>query len=295
MNLLKSIFISIFMMSAMAGAGYSMWMLLDGGSSGAWGGALLATGPFVVVISWIMLSKQVARTSEHLSTLGVLGACGSLLAIWDSLAHNNTLVAPLIAIFGCIGFMAYSYWYSKFNRTPSLVLRVGKQLPSFKVRSTKGLMISSESFIGKPTVLIFYRGNWCPLCMSQIKELAGHYQALNDLGVRVALVSPQPHTNTINLAKKFGVNFDFLADIGNVAARTLGIDISHGVPAGMQMMGYDSDSVMPTVIITDSNGKILWTHETDNYRVRPEPETYFEVLRENGVVPQKSPAFSFAK
>jgi hypothetical protein len=38
---------------------------------------------------------------------------------------------------------------------------------------------------------------------------------------------------------------------------------------------------MPTVIIVDKEGKILWTHETDNYRVRPEPETFLQVLQEN--------------
>ena len=49
------------------------------------------------------------------------------------------------------------------------------------------------------------------------------------------------------------------------------------------MLGYDSDTVMPTVIITGKDGKIVWTHETDNYRVRPEPDTFLEVLRRHGM------------
>ena len=101
------------------------------------------------------------------------------------------------------------------------------------------------------------------------------------MGVRVALIAPQPHTKTISLAEKFGVGFDFLTDESNVAARTLGIENPKGLPMGMQMLGYDSDTVMPTVIITDASGKILWTHETDNYRVRPAPEVFLEVLRTN--------------
>ena len=35
---------------------------------------------------------------------------------------------------------------------------------------------------------------------------------------------------------------------------------------------------MPTVIITEAGGRILWVDETDNYRVRPEPQTYLDVL-----------------
>ena len=31
-------------------------------------------------------------------------------------------------------------------------------------------------------------------------------------------------------------------------------------------------------IIVDANGTILFSDQTDNYRVRPEPETFFQAL-----------------
>lgn len=80
------------------------------------------------------------------------------------------------------------------------------------------------------------------------------------------------------------MDFDFLTDEGNKAARALGVAIDNGLPMGMQMLGYDSETVMPTVIITDNNGKIIWNFETDNYRIRPEPDVYLEVLHKHGVV-----------
>ena len=67
-------------------------------------------------------------------------------------------------------------------------------------------------------------------------------------------------------------------------ARTLGIENPNGLPMGMQVLGYDSETVLPTVIITGRDGKIIWTHETDNYRVRPEPDVFLDVLRRHGVV-----------
>jgi len=98
------------------------------------------------------------------------------------------------------------------------------------------------------------------------------------------MISPQTHKFTKGLAKKFDVSFDFLTDENNRAAQALGIASPNGLPMGMQVLGYDSDTVLPTVIITDTGGKILWVHETDNYRIRPEPETYLAVLRDNRVV-----------
>jgi len=53
---------------------------------------------------------------------------------------------------------------------------------------------------------------------------------------------------------------------------------------GMHLLGYDCDTVLPTVIITDKGGRVLWAHETDNYRIRPEPGIYLAVLTENRIV-----------
>lgn len=71
-----------------------------------------------------------------------------------------------------------------------------------------------------------------------------------------------------------------LEALGARVAQTLGIANAYGVPMGMQVLGYDSETVLPTVIITEVGGRILWADETDNYRVRPEPELFLNVLRE---------------
>ena len=57
-----------------------------------------------------------------------------------------------------------------------------------------------------------------------------------------------------------------------------GIASSSGIPAGMEILGYDSETVMPTVLLTDTGGTIVYSHQTDNYRVRPEPGTFLEVM-----------------
>lgn len=284
MNFLKSMFISNFMMLAMAIAGYAGWMLYQGGHPLAWTGVMLTTAPLMMVIGWLMMFKNVARTSAHFPRLNLLGAVGSVLAVWAWHGQGASILAPILAIVGWLGFVLYAYWYSSFGRAPSAKLRVGATLPSFTVTDVNGVSVSSAKLIEKPAVLIFYRGNWCPLCMAQVKELAKRYQDISALGVRVALISPQPHKNTVKLAKKYDVNFDFLTDEGNAAARALGIENPHGLPMGMQMLGYNSETAMPTVIITDQKGRVVWTHETDNYRIRPEPDVYLEVLRRHRVV-----------
>ena len=74
------------------------------------------------------------------------------------------------------------------------------------------------------------------------------------------------------------MEFDFLTDEGNRAARTLGIESPNGIPMGMQVLGYASDTVLPTVILTNAQGEIVFADQTDNYRVRPEPEVFEKLI-----------------
>jgi hypothetical protein len=76
------------------------------------------------------------------------------------------------------------------------------------------------------------------------------------------------------------VPFRFLVDTGNSTAEQLGIAIDNGIPFGFQVLGYDSDTVMPTVVVTDAAGTILMADQTDNYRIRPEPQTFLKVLED---------------
>ncbi len=276
------------MMAAMGIIMVAAWSILNIGDYLAWSGVLLVTAPFMMVISWLMMSKTIARTSAHFPVLNALGVVGVLLASWG-FYQGASFNAPILSLIGWIGFNVYAYWYSSFGRRPSAKLKIGQLLPELSLRDASGRSISSRSLVAKPTIWIFYRGNWCPLCMAQIKELVGQYKQLEALGAHVALISPQPHKNTMALAEKFDVPFEFLTDEGNQAGRLLGIENPHGLPMGMQMMGYESETVLPTVIITDSTGRILWVFETDNYRLRPEPGVYLALLREKGAVGNASP------
>lgn len=283
MNFLKSIFISFYMMFAMGVLGYSAWEIYKGGDLLVWAGVLMTVAPMLMVLSWIMMTKSVARTSSSFPIVQLLALAGVCLAVLINFNGDVNPLAVALALVGWLALLTYIYWYSVYKRRKSPALSVGTTLPEFSMTTVSGAVITSKQFYDKPTVLMFYRGNWCPLCMAQIKELASRYRELDDKGVRIALVSPQPHSNTSELAKKFDVKFEFYIDAGNRAARSLGLHQENGLPMGMQMMGYDSETVMPTVIITAQGGRILWAHETDNYRVRPEPDTYLQVLQEAGV------------
>jgi peroxiredoxin len=255
---------------------HSLWRTATTGLAPVWLGPLLVAGGFYGFMGQVMITGA-ARTSRNLPGLVSAGAAGLALALAGAVLGSTPARLPVAyAGAGFASLLLYVFWYSRLDRRPSEALRPGAELPEFVVEDERGEPLSSLALRGQPAIWLFFRGNWCPLCMAQIRELAERYKALEARGARVALVSPQSHEHTRALARRFEVPFRFLVDRNGRAARELGILHEAGVPAGMP--GYGVDTILPTAIVTDAEGRILFADQTDNYRVRPEPDAFLAVL-----------------
>jgi peroxiredoxin len=271
-NKLKPIFISTFIGAAMIVVLLAVAQIFQDGLGLAWMGALL-TGFLIVEFFVTLFRFKTVRTPARLPWLT------ALIAVATAVAQVRFQPVPsLLSLLLLVGWLAYVYWYSRFGRGHNEQLEVGRPFPTITLEDEAGNKVSSADFAGQTTLYLFYRGNWCPLCMAQIKEVAAQYRELAQRGVRVVLVSPQPHKFTHNLAARFDVPFTFLVDAGNKAARQLGIAQKNGVPTGMELLGYDSETVLPTVLIVGQDGRILYADLTDSYRIRPEPAEFLRVL-----------------
>lgn len=274
MNLLKSLYVSTYLTAAMLLTGYAGWQIIESATwKTPWLGALIAgAAPTAFFMRVFLIST--ARTPNRLWGTLLGGTIGTAIAF----VLGGGQPAYLAALVGIGGTLLYDYWYSHFGTRSTAILATGKDLPAFSLFDAEGKEHASSALIGQPTVWMFYRGNWCPFCMAQIKEVAAQYRELEARGARVVLVSPQSESHTRSLAKKFDVPMSFLMDVGNQAAKTLDIFAENGLPTGMQALGYDSDVPQPTVFITNAAGTIIYTDLAENYRIRPEPDAFLKVL-----------------
>lgn len=246
-----------------------MSVTADGGRL-AWFGAALACLPLPLFVARIRLT-QVVRTSENLPVLLLVSAAGLVIAAWEAWMEGRAEWPPaVVALLGALLFVLYVFWYSRYGRFASPKLAVGSKLPEFELTALDGTTRRAAEFRGQPAVFLFFSGNDCPFCAAQVQEIAERHGELEALGVRLALASPQPAERTRKLAKQVGLSAPFHVDGGNAAARELGI--------------ADEDRVMPTVVVTNANGTILYSDQTDNYRVRPEPDIYISILKRTGAI-----------
>jgi peroxiredoxin len=180
-------------------------------------------------------------------------------------------IAGLVVLFCGIALTTVAY---PLAGTPgdemkrSAPVGVGEQAPGFMLEDIQGNQVTLSATRGKlPTVLVFYRGYWCPFCAHQLSELRSLLKA--DEQVRVLAVSMDDHEKTKQLIDKIAadgngaVNFTMLSDPGHKVIDAYGLhDPAYN---GTKFDGIPH----PTVYVIDKNGRVAWSKIETDYKVRP--------------------------
>ena len=92
------------------------------------------------------------------------------------------------------------------------MLKPGDKMPSFEVVDQDGNKVTSESLIGKKTIIYFYPKDNTPGCTAEACNLRDNYQALIDQGYNVVGVSKDSAASHRKFADKFSLPFTLLSD-----------------------------------------------------------------------------------
>jgi peroxiredoxin len=172
------------------------------------------------------------------------------------------------------GAIVYVEWYAHLDRAPSPRIAVGEPMPDVALERWDGVKVHSRDLTGRAAIWVFFRGDWCPFCVAQLRELARFSAEIEARGARVVLVS----AGSSAVAASLGAPFERYVDPGLHAARALGIAHVRGLPMGLEMLGHDADTMLPTTLVTDVGGAILFSDQTEDFRVRPDPRELLTVL-----------------
>ena len=280
----SKLILPMILLNILSGAGSAIMIYVSGGNP-IWIAALLTTLPlpFLLMVATNVLG--ITRTSARLPIIQLLSLGGLALVIYLLYTHQSQqtisdLIALGIVIFGVLSVQWYIWVFSPYGREKSRAIVNGQPLPELHLQKLDGSNISSTSFAGSKTLLVFFRANWCPFCMNQLKEVLAKADRLKASGTQIKFISNQGFDNSTKLAAKLNLpaHYEILQDEELRAAKTLGIEDIGGSPVGMS--DYPADTVMATVIALDADGNVLFGDETDNYRVRPHPNTFLNVFEQ---------------
>jgi peroxiredoxin len=173
---------------------------------------------------------------------------------------------------------AYLFYRSRSCRPVPDAIRRGRPLPEFSVLDEQGNPLRSSDLKGAPAVLIFVRGNWCPFCNRQVRNLTNYYKQIVDLGAKLIFVTPKPLETTRRVAEFFEVDFDFWLDESLTATRQLGLLFEAAVPADYRKE-YGEDTMWPTSLVVDATGIIRYVELSKHIIDRPNPRTLLRELQ----------------
>jgi peroxiredoxin len=174
---------------------------------------------------------------------------------------------------------------------PTGIAPVGTVLPDAELLDVHGSPITLSEVVGDGTsVLLLYRGAWCPYC--NIALSAYQQQLLPELakrGINLVAVSPQKPDGSLTMQQKHGLAFTVVSDPGNAIAGRLGILTrpSDEARAAQLQLGLDLAAVnadgtstlpMPATVILGPGRTVRWIDVHPDYTTRTEPEQIIEAL-----------------
>jgi peroxiredoxin len=159
-------------------------------------------------------------------------------------------------------------------------LPVGARAPAFSARTKDGdLRTFSPGGYHKPTVLIFYRGGWCPYCNTQLNDLRHVEPKLRDSGFEIVFLSTDRPAILYSSLKATDIRYTLLSDSRLEAAKAFHIayHVDAATLAQQRKYGVDLDATtgeplhelpVPSVFIIDTSGIIRYVYSNPDFRVR---------------------------
>jgi peroxiredoxin len=165
-------------------------------------------------------------------------------------------------------------------------LLIGESIPKATLQDSEGKQVELSKLLGnKPTVLVFYRGGWCPYCSVQLSGLVKIEKEILDLGYQMIAISPDDYRNLQTTESKESINYTLLSDPNAKFIQQMGIGFKtplmlKGFIATKGQKGETSEIMpVPTVMIVNEKGKILFEYLNPNYKERISGEMLLAVLK----------------
>jgi peroxiredoxin len=145
---------------------------------------------------------------------------------------------------------------------------IGDLAPDFTAADASGQPVRLSNFRGSPVLLKFYRGVWCPYCVGELRQLDRYARDFAALGVKLVAVSSDRSEELYAFERKNAWAIKLLADPDLAVHRLYNVQQRNFTPK----RGPFRDLAIPTTLLLDQDGRVLWLERTSDFRVRPQAD-----------------------
>jgi peroxiredoxin len=170
-------------------------------------------------------------------------------------------------------------------------LRVGDMVPNADLATILGSDVHLADLIGAgPTVIVFYRGGWCPYCQGDLTEWQDHLAEVKALGGSVIAITPEAPNRAEATSTKNKLGFEVLSDVKGEAAAGFDLGFTLDDATQQRYTGYgidltainaqhNWDLVIPATYLVDRSGVIRYAYVNEDYKQRADPSEVITALK----------------
>lgn len=165
-------------------------------------------------------------------------------------------------------------------------LGVGTSIPNSTLLTVNNEKVKVHDIVqGQNTILIFYRGGWCPYCNIHLAELAQSEEEIRNLGFQIIGISPDDIANLQPTIDKDEISYTLYSDPDSELIHKMKLafkpDCFTRLFLKSRTEGKATDTLpVPAVYIVDKEGVIQYVHFDPNYIKRLSADELIKVIQD---------------
>jgi len=187
-----------------------------------------------------------------------------------------------------IGIAPMLFSQSEIAAEPTSIspLLIGEKIPNITLSDVSGKKINLLELASlKPSVIVFYRGGWCPYCNLHLSELQTIEPDIIKAGYQIIAISPDSPESLQASISKNKLNYLLLSDNHTAASRGFGLAFQAPERYAEMLSKASAEQnknvlPVPAVFIVNPAGEILFEHINPDYKKRLQGSLLLAVLKE---------------
>lgn len=185
-------------------------------------------------------------------------------------------------------FMGYCFSQAKLptNEKEISPLLISEKISKVTIQTIDSTSITTDKLLkDKKTVLLFYRGGWCPYCNQHLSEIASIENKIIELGYQIIAISPDAPSFLKKTITKDKIGYSLYSDSNGAFSKSMGI--AYEAPLIYQpIINKSSHKInskfipVPSLFIINEKQEIVFEYISPDYKNRISGDLLLAILTE---------------
>ncbi len=163
-------------------------------------------------------------------------------------------------------------------------LLISEKIPDVNVQGINGDLVSiSDILKDSRSVLLFYRGGWCPYCNAHLSAVGEVEEDILELGYQVIAISPDSPGKLKTTVEKEKLKYSLYSDASGQLMTAMGIAFKAPDRYEKRLDNYSDGHnpgilPVPSLFVLETDGTILFEYINPDYKQRISSDLLMSVL-----------------